>query len=226
MPQPKPILDEEIDEDDDLDTSTDLDEDESINFDNSFDDFGMMDYGGQSNMSKHADLLKELTNFDPAIQRRIRNWLGLEWDEEVKQYKQDPDKAIINEKGAKWAIGFLSTYQAKTNFITNIDKQESKNIQLDLIQICWLVFPTIDDFEVKCTADWYRLCTELQTSAGLVMSGAGDGKYTKFFGESVHRTESVNMSSPAYPYQMNPQMKPATEKGFLSGIKNKILGRT
>jgi hypothetical protein len=179
------------------------------------DDFS--DYGNSSPINKHSDLLKELTNFDPMIQTRIRNWLGLEWDDKLKEYTQK-QHAIINEKGARWAIGFLQTYQTRTNIITNISQHEFKNLQLDIIKVVWLVFPTIEDFGVNSTADWYRLCTELDNSAFLVLAGAGDGKYTKFLGESVTRNESVNLS-PQQP-RNNSQ-----SGNWFDNMKNGFLGR-
>lgn len=173
----------------------------------------------QSPMEKHSDLLKELTNFDPIIASRIRNWLGLEFDDKVQDYiKKRP--AIINEKGARWAMGFLQTYQARTNFVTNISHAEFKNLQLDIIKMVWLVFPCIDDFDVKGTPDWYRLCTELDNSAFLVLAGAADGKYTKFLGESVTRTETVNLSPPHAGHA------PAQGSGGIIGkMRQKLLGR-
>lgn len=172
---------------------------------------------GQSPIDKHKDLLKDLTNFDPIIQTRIKNWLGLEYDDLVKDYKQK-HPAILNEKGARWAMGTLQTYQSKTNFITNITQHEFKCMQGEILDLVWLVFPTNDTFGVKTTADWFRLCTELQHSAFLVLAGAGDGKYTKFLGESVTRTESVNLSPPAQT------VKPQGDS-FLAGIKNRLLGK-
>jgi hypothetical protein len=185
------------------------------------DDFGIdpfMDGTGQSPIDKHKDLLKSLTDFDPIVQRKIRNWLGLEWDEEVKDYHQKYP-AVINEKGARWAIGLLGTYQSKTNFITNITQIEFKNMQSEILDSVWMVFPTNDTFGVKNNQDWHRLCTELQHSAFLVLAGAGDGKYTKFLGESVTRTESVNLSPPT-------EQRRQEQGGFLSGIRNKLLGRS
>jgi len=205
--------------------SFDQELDNELGLDNSYggmDDFG--GFGDVSNINKYNDLLKELTNFDPTIQRRVRNWLGLEWDEDAKGYRQK-DEAIINAKGAKWAIGFLQTYQSKTNIITNINQHEFKNLQLDLITMCWLVFPTIEDFDVKSTADWYRLCTELEHSAFLVLAGAGDGKYTKFLGESVHRTESVQLNNQPRLQGYAGQQQPETKKGMINKFKNMLLGR-
>lgn len=187
----------------------------SDNFNDNWFDSGI---SGGSPMDKHSDLLKELTNFDPIIQKRIRNWLGLEWDDTVKEYRQKRE-AVINERGARWAMGWLQTYQSKTNFITNITQNEFKNIQIDIIKIAWLVFPTIDEFGVKSTQDWYRLCTELDNSAFLVLAGAGDGKYTKFFGESITRNETVNLTPPTQ--QPNNSPRP----GLIANIKNKIFGR-
>jgi len=187
-----------------------LDDDSDLN-DFGFDDFG--DMGGTAPIDKHSDLLKDLTDFDPSIQKRVRNWLGLEWDEESKTYieKNEP---IINLKGAKWAIGFLTTYLTKTNIITNISEQEYKDLRIDIIDTAWVVFQTYDEFSVKNNGDWYRLSTELQHSAELVLMGAGDGKYTKFIGTATNRTESVNLT-PHQNYQQ-PYKKP----GMFSGFKN------
>jgi len=92
--------------------------------------------GGSPPVAKYSELLKELTNFDPIIQRRIRNWLGLEYDDKVKDYL--PKKAaIINEKGARWVIGCLETYQAKTNIITNLGRDEYISLKIEIIELSW-----------------------------------------------------------------------------------------
>lgn len=199
------------------DISADIVEDNDVlGNDLSFDPFS--DNVTSSPLDKHKDLLRQLTNFDPIIQRKIRNWLGLEWDDEVKDYTQK-QPAIINERGARWAIGVLQTYQSQTNFITNITQGEFKNLQHEIIDLVWLVFPTIDEFAVKTNAHWYRLCQELQHSAFLVLAGAGDGKYTKFLGESVTRQETVNLSPPSMG------SSGPNKQGWLSNVKNKLLGR-
>jgi hypothetical protein len=180
---------------------------------------GLGDMGGISPMEKHSDLLKELTNFDPIIQERIRDWLGLDYDEQQKDYIQK-HPPIINTKGARWAIGFLRTYQSKTNFITNLNQAEYNTIKVEIIDGCWLVFPTkFDQFRVKDTADQWKLSNELQHSAFLVLAGAGDGKYTKFLGESVSRTESVSLN-PSQPYQAQ-----GSKVGWWDGLKDRMLGR-
>ena len=179
---------------------------------------GFDDYGDQAPMTKYSELLKELTNFDPIIQRRIRNWLGLEWDENVKDYTQKK-AAIINEKGARWAIGCLETYQCKPNIITNLAREEYMNLKVEIIDLCWLVFPTkFDEFEIKDSADQYRLSNELQHSAFLVLAGAGDGKYTKFLGESHSVHENISLQ----PTQSNIRRN---NDGFFDGLKKKLLGR-
>jgi len=209
MPEEKldDFSDDDIKLDDDIGNSfSDLD---------NFDDF---DEGTQAPMSKYSELLKELTNFDPIIQRRIRNWLGLEWDEKVQNYI--PKKsAIINEKGARWAIGCLEVYQSKPNIITNLGREEYIDLKIEIIDLCWLVFPTkFDDFDIKDPADQWRLSNELQHSAFLVLAGAGDGKYTKFLGETHSVHENISM-------QPNPPRQQSSNNNFLSGIKNALLGR-
>jgi len=184
-------------------------------FGSSFDD---MDMGGGSPMTKYSELLKELTNFDPIIQRRIRNWLGLEWDDSVRGYIQKKS-AIINEKGARWVIGCLETYQAKPNIITNLGREEYMSIKIEIVELAWCIFPTkFDSFDVMDAADQWRLSNELQHSAFLVLAGAGDGKYTKFLGETHTIHENVNL-------QPNQQQRPQQSSGYMDGIKNTLLGR-
>jgi hypothetical protein len=168
-------------------------------------------------LDKHADLLKELTNFDPSIQSRMRYWLGLEWDNEAQAYIQKR-RPLINEDGVRWALSTLQTYQAKTNIITNLNHDEHIYMHLDIINVIWLTFPTMDEFDVKSNQDWYKLCTELEHAALLVLYGAGDGKYTKFIGESVQRHEHVNLGGMP---NNNMQVKKA---GILQKIKSIIPG--
>lgn len=200
------------------DYSDDLKDDDLFKDDLGFDGFGET---ATPPIDKHKDLLKDLTDFSPEIQSRIRNWLGLGWDEEANDYiKKYP--AVINEKGAKWAIGYLRTYQSKTNIITNINQNEMKNLKIDIIRLAWRVFPCkFEEFEIKDIPNQYRLSQELEHSAFLVLFGAGDGKYTKFLGESVNRNESVNYSQPVD----NNRMPMRRQGGWLGNKLNKFLGR-
>lgn len=187
-------------------------------FSNDFNDFGGMN--NDPPMVKNSDLLKELTDFDPAIQNKIRNWLGMAWDSKSEDYvsRYPP---IINEEGARWCIGWLRTYQSKTNIITNLDRNELKNIKIEIVELCWSVFPTkFEDFEIKDSADQYRLSEELQHSAYLVLAGAGDGKYTKFLSTSVSRSENVQLSP---ENQRNVGNNNASNP--LDSLKNALLGR-
>lgn len=204
------------DDDSDLGTSEDNLLDDSLD-----DSFGGDAWGNESHspIDKHASLLKELTNFKPIIQRRFHNWLGLEFDNDKQEFTKQRH-AIMNERGAWWAIGFLQTYQCETNIITNISQHEFNNLQLDMIDVAWRDFGVHDDFGIKCLADWSKICTELQTAAFLVLAGAGDGKYTKFLGESVSRTETINMSQ---PQGNRPRIR--GQPGMLGKLKNTLLGR-
>lgn len=202
----------------DLDTFSDNDDSFGLNDPlDSFNSFDDLDMGGQPPVSKYSELLKELTNFDPIIQRRIRNWLGLEWDDKIQNYL--PKKAaIINETGARWVIGCLETYQAKPNIITNLGRDEYVSLKIEIVELAWAVFPTkYDSFGIKDSADQWRLSNELQHSAFLVLAGAGDGKYTKFLGEThtVHENVSV---------QPNAQQKQQAS-GFMDNLKSTLLGR-
>lgn len=216
-----------VNDDDTDDDDTDVEPFNDFPDDLSLDGGGLgdpyWDMGASPNIQRHGDLLKDLTNFDPVIQRRFRNWLGYEWDDKIQDYTKKY-AAIINEKGARWAIGFLQTYQSKPNIITNINERESKYLHLDIIDGAWCDFPTIDDFDVKGIANWKRLSRELEHSALLVLAGAGDGKYAKFLGESVHRNENVSIN-PYMPSMNMPQTPGNLTKGWLNKIKNQFLGR-
>jgi len=188
---------------------------EDLGFNDNFDNFGAM----STPMEKYGDLLKDLTNFDPQIKDRINGWLGRVWNEESGKYLADPrTEPIMNEKCALWCIGFLKTYERKTNFITNIDQDEMKYFKHDIIRVVWGNFCTRDDFGITSESDRDRIANELEHSAFLVLAGAGNGKYTKFFSESVTRNENVTLGN-------NNQNIQTRRGGLLNTIKNRIFTR-
>jgi len=183
---------------------------------NDFDNFGST----TTPMEKHGDLLKDLTNFDPQIKDKVNGWLGRVWNEEHGKYLRDPrTEPIMNEKCALWCIGFLKTYERKTNLITNIDEDEMKYFKFDIIKVVWGNFCTRDDFGITSESDRDRIANELEHSAFLVLAGAGNGKYTKFFSESVTRNENVNLG------ENNNQKIQSNRGGLLNTIKNRIFPR-
>ena len=206
-------------------------EDEAIYDDSSDDglygdDLGYNDFydgGGVAPIEKHKDLLKELTDFSPIIQDIVNGWLGRVWNPSTEKFEHDDSiPAIMNTQCALWCIGFLKTYARKTNIITNIGLEEYNNLHLDIIRVIWLGVATRDDFGIKSTSDLYRICTELEHSAILVLMGAGDGKYTKFLGESVNRTENVSYNGQQPNGIVTQQQKP---KNMLAKIKQGLFGR-
>lgn len=176
--------------------------------------------GGTPPIEKHGDLLKTLTDFEPIIRQIVNGWLGRVWDEATKGYTAHPTiKPIMNEKCALWCIGFLKTYARPTNIITNINKKEYDELHIDIIRVIWLGLATRDDFGIESSSDMYRIGNELEHSAILVLMGAGDGKYTKFLGESVNRQETVSYQGDT------PMGAPARRnQGMLQTIKNKLMG--
>ncbi len=71
--------DEPVDDSADPNRYNEQPDDEFDNFDDYGDEFD--DIGGLPPMEKHADLLKELTNFAPYLKDTVNGWLGLSWDE-------------------------------------------------------------------------------------------------------------------------------------------------
>lgn len=207
-----------MNEDDEL-MPDDLSEGVTEQIDDFSSDFDMGMDLGRSPLEKHSDLLKELTNFDPIIQTRVRNWMGLAYDAKEEKYiKKRP--AIMNLKGTWWCIRVLQVYMSRPNIITNLDKHEIKYLRKDIIQMCWLNFMTKEDFGINGDADWGSIAMELEHSALLVLAGAGDGKYTKFLGDSVTRTESIHVS----PQAQQPQ-QPLERPGLMQRIKGTIMGK-
>lgn len=194
------ISEEDLDEPKDIDSELDLEEDNFDNEDDSdyFDDYGMS--GGPTPMEKHGDLLKELTNFSPYLKDTVNNWLGLVWSEEEGKYvSSNLIKPIMNIQGAMWCIGFIKTYARSNNIITNLDKVEYIAILEDVIDTVAFNIGTRDDFGVRSTGDMIRIINELFHAVQLVLTGAGDGKYSDLLTRTVSRSESVNLT----PQQMN-----------------------
>jgi len=191
------------------------------------DTFGDDFYGEESTspMQKHADLLKGLTNFSPYLKESLNNWLGITWDEESKSFKPNPSiKPIMNIYGAMWCIGLIKTYVRDNNIITDIREQDYKNILSDHIENIWLNLGTRKEFGIKNNGDLLRVANELEHAAALILMGAGDGRYNKFLGTTIHRTESVgNTPGAIQPYMLGNQAP--KKSGFLDKIKRAIIGR-
>lgn len=223
--------DNNIDDSKDLaDTGTDSEEDEFLDdgFIGGNDDFFGDGYG-MSPMDKHKELLKDLTDFDPVIKDTINGWLGRVWDAEKEKYIKNPyAQAMMNERGAVFYAGFLRTYAKKTNIITNLDEDQSKWIQKDIIEVVFLsLADKMEEFEIKSSSELLILANEIIHSAFLVLFGAEDGKYSKLLSETSTRHENVNFSQPmgGYPGMSNPVMMNHKKKGgFLSNLKKGIFG--
>jgi len=187
-------------------------------------DLGLGDYGdGLAPMEKHAELLKDLTNFDPYLQRKFREWLALIWDDEKKEYAPNKyAKAIMNEKCAAWCISFMNTYTRENNIITNIGQSDYDDLRDDIIDVVWFNLGTrAEEFGLEAYGDIQRVCTELQHSAELALMGAGDGKYNKLLSETVHRAESVVLGSGREGRQ---QPVPPPKRGVLSRLRFLVRG--
>lgn len=217
---------DQIDDDFDLEDESEIKEEdlmnnESIDLNNDF----MSDnsfFGDDYNPTKKNDeLLKILTNFDPIIKNSVNSWIGKVWDEEKKQYvySQELDRKM-NEKGAAYYAGYVSTYAKQTNIITNLDDSQSRFIQKEIIEGVFLsMAEKMEDFEIKSSADMIVLANEIIHTAFLVLYGAEAGKYSKLLSETTTRHENISQVNPSYNY---PQNKNKT--GFFSNLRKGLLG--
>lgn len=196
--------------------------------DNSFnDDFDLNDdFGqdGQSPLTKHSDLLKELTNFDPYLKEMVNNWLGLYWSENEGKYIRNPlVSPVMSIQGATWCLGLLKTYARSNNIITDISQTDYKNILGDHIEAIWLNLGTRLELGIKDEGDLIRIGNELEHAAALVLMGAGDGKYNSFLGTSMTRHETVQTG---IPLSNNNQIIQTKKLNILEKAKQAILGNS
>lgn len=157
---------------------------------------GAKDFGFDSisPMEKHADLLKELTDFDPFIQEIARKWLGLVWNDKKKEYVLDTKTTpIMNEKGADWCINFLLTYARKNNIITDLKHEDYIMLVEDVIDVAYLNVGTrAEEFGIKDDGDILLVCTQLIHAAMLVLMGAGgQANYKDLLQATITRSENV-----------------------------------
>lgn len=207
----------------------DEDDDPFYNEDLGFDNYG--DVGMPTPMEKHSDLLKSLTNFDKFIKDKINGWLGVVWDQQESKYmKSKTLKPIMNEDCASWCVDFLKTYARDNNIITDIGKEEYRNIVEDIIDVVWFNLGTrSEEFGITNNGDILKVCVEMQHSAELVLMGAGDGKYNKLLSTATSRTEHINNAGqqqlyPSFNGQMDYQQGQAKKQGFLQKMKKIIVG--
>ena len=194
-----------------------LEEDYDDNDDDYFDEYGDENL---SPIDKHKDLLRDLTNFAPYLKDSVNNWLGLSWDEATETLIRNPlIKPIMNVKGAAWCVGLLKTYTRSNNIITDIGKDEYKDIMGDHISAIWLNLGTRSDLGIKEDGDLIRVANELEHAAALVLMGAGDGRYNKFLGTTISRHETVNPLAQRDGYVMT-----RAKKGVFGKVREVLIG--
>jgi len=181
--------------------------------------------GGHPPMQRHSDLLKSLTDFNPYIKEAINNWIGMTWDEEKKEYIENLTvNKIMNMNGAIWCAGLMKTYARGNNIITDISIDEYKNILADHIEVIWLNLGTRDDLGIMEDGDLLRVSNELEHSAALVLMGAGDGKYNKFLGTTITRSEQIRPNEDIYRSAI--QRGGLSQKGgILRQLKRVLTGK-
>lgn len=179
--------------------------------------------GSMAPITKHKDLLKELTNFSPYLKDAINNWLGLTWNEKEQEFVRDPFlKPIMTVQGAAWCCGLLKTYARSNNIITDISQEEYKAMMWDHIQAIWLNLGTrMEDLGIKEEGDLLRVANELEHAAALVLMGAGNGKYNKFLGSTYSHHSSQNMGADGRPNNMGIQHQ---KKGIVNKIARFFVG--
>jgi hypothetical protein len=204
-------------------SNDDIDDDEDDMFK---EDFGFDDNSGISDtspMEKHGDLLKGLTSFDKYIKDKINGWLGLVWSEDAGKYTPDPDiLPIMNRKCAKWCVDYLKTYTRENNIITDIGKDDYKDMNEDIIEVLWMNIGTrAEEFKINNNGDILRICVEMEHAAKLVLMGAGDGAYKKMLQESVSWSGQLNPGI-NNNQNMNNMMGTPKKVGMLSRVKQAL----
>lgn len=174
-------------------------------------------------LDRHNDLLKELTNFDPYLKATFNNWLGLSWSEEKQSFVRNPlITPVMSLNCASWCTGMQKTYARNNNIITDIGSEEYKNMVSDMIDAIWLNLGTREDFKIHEDGDLLRVANELQHSSELALMGAGDGKYNKFLGTTISRTESV--TSNGQPASQEPMMRRERQPKAMDKVRKLFLG--
>ena len=176
---------------------------------------------GDIPLEKHAELLKELMNFEPYIRQKLNDWLGLMWDEEKEKFVKNPlIEPVMNMKGARWCATYLNPYARGNNILTNITHDDYIDMTDDVIDAIWFNLGCkMSEFGIKDYGDVIRIGNELQHTVELALMGAGDGKYSNILKESVHRSETVSTVN-------NPMMQQPTiqqRQGFVGRFK-KLFG--
>jgi len=225
---------EKTQEETNLEEGFDETDEQNINPAITTDDFGSNDFYGIDDfgegtipMEKHAELLKQLMDFDPYIKQKFERWVNVYFDEESGEYKTNPyGRPIMNITGASWCVSFIDTYARDNNIITDISQQDYNDIREDLIYLVWpTIFTRQKEFGIKCVADCQRVCLEVLHTALLVLMGSGDGKAAKILTETTHRSESVAYTNPTQ-YGQQPVSSPPSrhrKRGFFNKLKH-VLG--
>ena len=195
---------------------------EELGTDDYLEDDGLIDDSlDNAPLDKHEGLLIGLTDFEPFLLEKYSNWCGIKWDTNTQSFLLDPTvKPSMNQKGAAWCVGFLRTYARGNNIITDIKHEDYKCMMGDIIEAIWINLGTRSvEFGIKSDGDLLRVCNEVEHAAALVLMGAGDGKYNKFLGTTVNRSENVSLG--------NNQNVPVDNTRFVKrrGIFNQIADR-
>jgi len=188
---------EDIDQQDVINNDDILKDEDNNNDDDLFKEDYNDDYSSENvPMEKHADLLKQLTNFDRYIKAKINGWLGLKWDQLSGKYIDDPEvEPIMNKKCAAWCVDYMKTYTRDNNIITNLDETDYINLRLDIVDVLWYnLGARAEEFGIKNNGDLLRINTEMQHAAELVLMGAGGGKYNEFLGGTMKRNENITQN--------------------------------
>jgi len=206
--------------DDDMGLDLDSDpEDENYNYDID-DNMGDFGGGGPNPMEKHNDLLKDLTNFDPFMKKKMYDWMGFKFDDNSGTYVEEKNiEPLLNYKGAKRLISILGTYARGNNILTNLDERSYKELIGDLVEsMCYSIGPDMDEYGITSNSKFLLLLNDIEATVKLVLQGAGGGKYTDFLATTVQRNESVSGNIQNQPG--GPQMK----QGFWGKTKNMLMG--
>jgi len=195
-------------------------------FNDDFSDMG----GGVVPMDRHGDLLKELTDFDPYLKKKMYEWMGFSFNIRSGKFEKDKDiEPLLNYKGARRMISFLGTFARGNNIITTLDQRGYNELMTYVIEtMAFSVGPYKEEYGMITNADFLYFWNDLQCAVILVLSGAGGGKYSELLSTTTQRNESISQQMQqgqgGYGGGMYPQQQ--GKKGFLSTMKNMITGGT
>ena len=228
----------EVEEDLDDDLLDDFGDEAEISDNNDYDlldnENDFFDYNDEKDtaLNKHNDLLKQLTNFDPFLKILVTEWLGLVWDEQKEEYREDENNTpVMNVKGARWCINFLRVYARDNNVITNLDQDNFNWIIEDIIDVIFLnLGDRMTDFGIKYNGDILLIGNQLLHASQMVLVGSsGNKSFHDLLAVVTNRQENITMSPQGQINALNGSINqgmPMQKLNFFQKLNPRNWGKT